>query len=252
MVDELDELDDKDVNDSATESDEDKIARLEAENKSFKDGNSRLGREFKSYKEENDGKYDQLLDRITELTNSSTREPIDTLTDADDEDYVDLTPKKIKQIARAEAQRDREEASNLATKTQNQYVNDYSKTVHQLGENEEDAIYEAILSEMEGLPGYSSNGTADAQRNYEIAERNYYKKLYKSPKGTNTQFKGTTPAAAVGGSSTIEYKEGSDAEVNSALNDPHVQAYMKRRGKDEEFVKKAMANKTPMSGTMRL
>jgi hypothetical protein len=43
-----------------------------------------------------------------------------------------------------------------------------------------------------------------------------------------------------------------EPDIAAALNAEHVQAYMKRRKKDEKFVKKAMANKSPMSGTMKL
>jgi hypothetical protein len=106
---------------------------------------------------------------------------------------------------------------------------------------------------MEGLPGYSENGKLDAQRNYEIAERNYYKDMYKriqSP--ANTAFRGDKAGGAVGGSTAMSSRTASEPDIAAALNDEHVQTYMKRRKKDESFVKKAMANKSPMSGTMKL
>lgn len=246
--DELDGLDkDKDVNEPTTESDADKIVRLETENKSFKDGSSRLGREFKSYKEDNEGKYEELLKRVSEIADKSTGEPSN---DNLDNDYEDDDVKRVekivdKRMAKAE--------SDKAT-IQTQYVSDYSKAITKLGTDEDDEIYEAILIELETLPGYSNNGMADAQRNYEIAERNYYKRLYKSPTTTTTTaFKEEKAHGEPGGSSTVTHKEGSDEEVAAALKDPYVQEYMKRMRKSPEDVKKAIQNnKTPMAGKMRI
>ena len=255
MVDELDGLNDSDgvVDEPATESGEDMLARLEAENKSLRDGNSKLGREFKSYRGEQDDRYNELLDKISELSSSpaTTGESDNYYNDLDDPTYEDDDVKRLRKIAREEAKKDREETSIADNRAKNKYVDDYARTIQRLGVNEDAAIYEAILNELEGLPGYSTNGTSDAERNYEKAERNYYRNMYKSPRAT-TAFKGTTPSGKVGGSSTIEYKDGSDAEISAALQDEHVQTYMKRRGKDLEFVKKAMANKSPMSGTAKL
>lgn len=251
MGDELDGLDNNGVNDPATESDTDKIARLETENKSvkeenksFKDGNSRLGREFKSYKEDNDGKYEQLLEKITELTSKPTGESSNDDLDVNDDDYE---MKRVEKIVDARIAK----ADSTKATTKDKYINDYSKTINGLGKDEDDAIYEAILLEMEGLPGYSDNGVADAERNYDKAERNYYRKLYKMP-DKPTAFQEELPPAPAGGASTVDYKEGTEGEVAAALNDPHVQEYMKRRNKTVEDVKKAMANKTPMSGTVRI
>jgi hypothetical protein len=53
---------------------------------------------------------------------------------------------------------------------------------------EDPQTYEAILKSMEGLPGYSENGKLDAQRNYEIAERNYYKGMYRQTQNPTTAF----------------------------------------------------------------
>ena len=255
MVDELDGLNDSDsvVDEPATESGEDKLARLETENKGLRDGNSKLGREFKSYREEQDDRYNELLDKISELSSrpAVTGESDNYYNDFDDPTYEDDDVKRFRKIAREEAKKDREESFAANTKAKDKYVDDYSRTIQKLGINENDAVYESILTELEGLPGYSNNGVSDAERNYEKAERNYYRNMYKSPRAT-TAFKGTTPSGKVGGSSTIEYKDGSDAEISAALQDEHVQTYMKRRGKDLEFVKKAMANKSPMSGTAKL
>ena len=57
-MDELNGLDntEEEVNEPVTESSEEVTdsARLEEENKNLRDGNSRLGREFKAYKEDDD------------------------------------------------------------------------------------------------------------------------------------------------------------------------------------------------------
>jgi hypothetical protein len=49
----------EEVNEPVTESSEEvtDAARLEEENKNLRDGNSRLGREFKAYKEDNEDRY---------------------------------------------------------------------------------------------------------------------------------------------------------------------------------------------------
>jgi hypothetical protein len=121
-----------------------------------------------------------------------------------------------------------------------------------MGIEEDQETYESILKSMEGLPGYSENGKLDAQRNYEIAERNYYKNMYRQTQNPATAFRGEKAGGAVGGSTAMSSKTASEPDIAAALNDEHVQTYMKRRKKDESFVKKAMANKSPMSGTMKL
>ena len=70
-MDELNGLDNTEgeVNEPVTESSEEvtDAARLEEENKNLRDGNSRLGREFKAYKEDNEDRYNTLLDKISEI-----------------------------------------------------------------------------------------------------------------------------------------------------------------------------------------
>ena len=68
-MDELNGLDETEVNEPVTESSEEATdaTRLEEENKNLRDGNSRLGREFKAYKEDNEDRYNTLLDKISEL-----------------------------------------------------------------------------------------------------------------------------------------------------------------------------------------
>jgi len=252
---ELTGLDNEDINEPETESDAEKILRLEAENKNFKDGSSRLGREFKSYKEESSERYQQLLDEISalkELKSASTAGHGDDNLDSEYTDYEDEDIKRVRKIAREEAKKEREISLQSERKQRDKYINDYASTVNKLGQGEEDGVYEEILAEMESLPGYSNDGAADARRNYEIAERNYYKNKYKTSKSPTSAFRGEAPKGKIGGSSTVNYKEASSKDVDKALQDPHVQEYMKRRRKDVDFVKRAMANKTPLSGTMRL
>ena len=256
-MDELNGLDNTEgeVNEPVTESSEEvtDAARLEEENKNLRDGNSRLGREFKAYKEDNEDRYNTLLDKISEIKYQSpptAAEKEDDLFDLggsyDDDSVTDS--KRMEKMVEAKVQKMEEDRSRKRDK----YIDEYTKEVRTLGLEEDGHTYEAILKSMEGLPGYSENGKLDAQRNYEIAERNYYKNMYRQTQNPATAFRGEKAGGAVGGSTAMSSKTASEPDIAAALNDEHVQAYMKRRKKDENFVKKAMANKSPMSGTMKL
>ena len=256
-MDELNGLDNTEgeVNEPVTESSEEvtDAARLEEENKNLRDGNSRLGREFKAYKEDNEDRYNTLLDKISEIKYQSpptAAEKEDDLFDLggsyDDDSVTDS--KRMEKMVEAKVQKMEEDRSRKRDK----YIDEYTKEVRTLGLEEDGHTYEAILKSMEGLPGYSENGRQDAQRNYEIAERNYYKDMYKQTQNPTTAFQGRKAGGAVGGSTAMSSRDASEPDIAAALNDEHVQAYMKRRKKDENFVKKAMANKSPMSGTMKL
>jgi len=256
-MDELNGLDNTEgeVNEPVTESSEEvtDAARLEEENKNLRDGNSRLGREFKAYKEDNEDRYNTLLDKISEIKYQSpppAAEKEDDLFDLggsyDDDSVTDS--KRMEKMVEAKVQKMEEDRSRKRDK----YIDEYTKEVRTLGLEEDGHTYEAILKSMEGLPGYSENGKLDAQRNYEIAERNYYKNMYKQTQNPATAFRGEKAGGAVGGSTAMSSRTASEPDIAAALNDEHVQTYMKRRKKDESFVKKAMANKSPMSGTMKL
>ncbi len=256
-MDELNGLDntEEEVNEPVTESSEEvtDAARLEEENKNLRDGNSRLGREFKAYKEDNEDRYNTLLDKISEIKYQSpppAAEKEDDLFDLggsyDDDSVTDS--KRMEKMVEAKVQKMEEDRSRKRDK----YIDEYTKEVRTLGLEEDGHTYEAILKSMEGLPGYSENGKLDAQRNYEIAERNYYKNMYKQTQNPATAFRGEKAGGAVGGSTAMSSRTASEPDIAAALNDEHVQTYMKRRKKDESFVKKAMANKSPMSGTMKL
>jgi len=250
-MDELNGLDntEEEVNEPVTESSEEVTdsARLEEENKNLRDGNSRLGREFKAYKEDNEDRYNTLLDKISELKSQPATEREDDLFDFGSDIDVD-EGKRIERMVEAKVRKIEDSKSDKREK----YISDYSKAVRDMGMEEDPQTYESILKSMEGLPGYSENGRQDAQRNYEIAERNYYKDMYKQTQNPTTAFQGRKAGGAVGGSTAMSSRDASEPDIAAALNDEHVQAYMKRRKKDENFVKKAMANKSPMSGTMKL
>ncbi len=223
---------------------EEKATRLETENKNLKDGSSRLGREFKSYKEEQSGKYDEIIYKMEKISITPQKDP-DTIGGYEDEEE-----KRYRKIAREEARKDREDTDSQITVAREKYVKDYTKRIQTLGKDEDVEVYEAVAEEMKNMPGYSNDGAADAERNYEKAERNYYRKLAKGGTKTTSAFKGEDPKGTkVGGSSTVETKDNTDEDVASALKDPHVQAYLSRRGKDAKFVERALKHKTPMSGT---
>ena len=253
-MDELNGLDstEEEVNEPVTESSEEVTdsARLEEENKNLRDGNSRLGREFKAYKEDNEDRYNTLLDKISELKSqpSSTGSEDELNFGLENYSYDDDDGKRMEKMVESKVRKMDEERENKRQK----YIEDYSKAVRGMGIEEDQETYESILKSMEGLPGYSENGKLDAQRNYEIAERNYYKNMYRQTQNPATAFRGEKAGGAVGGSTAMSSKTASEPDIAAALNDEHVQAYMKRRKKDENFVKKAMANKSPMSGTMKL
>jgi len=253
-MDELNGLDstEEEVNEPVTESSEEVTdsARLEEENKNLRDGNSRLGREFKAYKEDNEDRYNTLLDKISELKSqpSSTGSEDELNFGLENYSYDDDDGKRMEKMVESKVKKMDEERENKRQR----YIEDYSKAVRGMGIEEDQETYEAILKSMEGLPGYSENGKLDAQRNYEIAERNYYKNMYRQTQNPATAFRGEKAGGAVGGSTAMSSKTASEPDIAAALNDEHVQAYMKRRKKDENFVKKAMANKSPMSGTMKL
>ena len=253
-MDELNGLDNTEgeVNEPVTESSEEVTdsARLEEENKNLRDGNSRLGREFKAYKEDNEDRYNTLLDKISELKSqpSSTGSEDELNFGLENYSYDDDDSKRMEKMVESKVRKMDEERENKRQK----YIEDYSKAVRGMGIEEDQETYESILKSMEGLPGYSENGKLDAQRNYEIAERNYYKNMYRQTQNPATAFRGEKAGGAVGGSTAMSSKTANEPDIAAALNDEHVQAYMKRRKKDESFVKKAMANKSPMSGTMKL
>ena len=253
-MDELNGLDstEEEVNEPVTESSEEVTdsARLEEENKNLRDGNSRLGREFKAYKEDNEDRYNTLLDKISELKSqpSSTGSEDELNFGLENYSYDDDDGKRMEKMVESKVRKMDEERENKRQR----YIEDYSKAVRGMGIEEDQETYESILKSMEGLPGYSENGKLDAQRNYEIAERNYYKNMYRQTQNPATAFRGEKAGGAVGGSTAMSSRTASEPDIAAALNDEHVQTYMKRRKKDESFVKKAMANKSPMSGTMKL
>ncbi len=239
-------------NEPVTETLEQKSERLEIENKNLKDGNSRLGRDFKSYKEEQSGKYDEILEKMSQISTPPPKQ-IDS-----DGEYEDEEEKRQRKIAREEAKKERLEALDERVIADEKYVSDYTKKTQAMGRDEDPAIYEAIAKEMENMPGYSNSGAADAERNYEKAERNYYKSLTSKDNGKHA-FRGEDPKGTkVGGATTTESKDTTNEDISKAMTDPVVQTYLNRRhsGKTDEekmdFVKKAMAGKTQQSGKMKI
>ncbi len=230
-----------------TETDADVIARLTKENKDVKDGNSRLGREFKSYKEENEGRYEAMLDRITSM---DTAPVVQTELTYEDEEHTRLA-------ASADQGRDAREKKNESNRAK--YIDDYAKATRALGKNEAAGVYESILGEMEGMNSYSDNGADDAMRHYQKAEASYYKKQLRqaTTNTSNSALRSQSPTGAMGGSSTVTHKESTDEAVTVAGKDPAVQQYMawrnRRKGNDPDFLKRALSNeKTLNSGRVKL
>jgi hypothetical protein len=244
---------DGEVNDPATESDADKVVRLELENKSIKDGNSRLGREFKQYKEDNEDKYDALLERVSLAIPASPQTPERSIMD----EYEDEDERRLAVIADQRLDKKLDERARKNKATNEKYISDYTKAAQALGRNEDDGMYESILAEMEGMTGFSDNGSEDALRHYQKAEGEVYKKKYRqaSSGGENSAFRGEAPAGGVGGSSTIESQMSVDSGLVSAKNDPAVQDYMKwrerKKGNDPEFLKRALSVESKLSGKIR-
>ena len=254
MAEELEELTTGD--ESTTETEEtreqllEQVAQLREEKKNVLDGNSRSGRENKQFREEMTQNYSAMMDKINEL---STAKHTQVEEEDGDDDYDSTEIKKVRKIAREEARRDREEADVSRNSLKTKYLADYEKATYDLGDGEDPETYKSILTEMEQLGGYSDSGSADAKYNYQLAERNYYKRMFKSPEGKATAFKEVAPSGGIGGSSTVANKESTDAEYAAALKDPHVQEYKNRRGKSDEWVRNAIEkNKTPLSGTVTL
>jgi len=228
------------------ESDADIISRLEAENKSIKDGNSNLGREFKSYREESDDKYDALLDKISEMNNTTT-------TPVEEDVYASYEDEEDKRLA-AIADKRIEASVKKNEQVRARYIEDYTKAAQALGKNEDAGVYEAILNNMEGMSSFSTNGSEDALRHYQKAEGEYYKDQYRqvSNRSGNTAFRGQSPAGGVGGTGTVETRDTTDSVVANAEADPAIQSYMKwrnhRKGNDPEFLKKALTAEKSLSG----
>jgi len=241
--------------DEGNEPSTDTDANEQAEHmKNILDGNSKLGREVKALKEAFAEQNEALLDRISELSNRPA-EP----TSNDNYDYNDYGNTdedeitRIKRIAKEEARQEREAHDYSIKQIRDKYIDTYTKQTKAQAEGEDPEVYKAILDEMENLPGYSDDGGADARINYQIAERNYYKRMYKTPQGgQDSAFQGREPAGKPGGATSVAAKEKITADYNEAMQDQAVLDYMRIRGKDSDFVKKAMENKTPMQGKMKI
>ena len=220
--------------------------------KNILDGNSKLGREVKALKEAFAEQNEALMDKIAELSdNKQAPAPNENYDYNDYSDEDEVT--RIKRIAKEEARAERETHDYNLKQVRDKYIDTYSRQTKGMAENEDPEVYQAILNEMEHLPGYSDDGAADARINYQIAERNYYKRMYKTPQGGQASaFQGREPAGAPGGATSVSSKEKATAEYNEAMQDQAVLDYMRIRGKDSDFVKKAMDNKTPMQGKMRI
>lgn len=236
--------------------------------KNILDGNSKLGREVKHLKEQVETLTESLQENIAQLANQQT--PQTPYTDYDNygqqSQYLgydsnvqydqwgnpmqplETEEARIKRIIAEERSAHNAELDKVKEK----YVSAYESTVEELSQEEDPAIFKAILAEMEDLPGRSDDGSADARLNYQIAERNVYKKLYKNPELKETAFKEQPAVGGPGGPSQIQVKEQQDADFNDAMKDEHVRKYMRLRGKDEEFVKKAMKRNAPYQGVMKI
>ena len=243
------------LTDEGNEPSTDTDANAQADHmKNILDGNSKLGREVKALKETFAEQNEILMDRIAEISeNRSAPASNDTYDYNDysgnDEDEI----ARIKRIAKEEAKHERETHDYNIKQIRDKYIDTYTRQTKGMANGEDPEVYKAILSEMEGLPGYSDDGASDAKINYQIAERNYYKRMFKTPQGGQTSaFQGKEPAGAPGGATSITNKEKATAEYNEAIQDEAVLNYMKVRGKDADFVKRAMENKTPMQGKMRI
>jgi hypothetical protein len=246
-------VDDKDpeTDNTKTETDGEKITRLEVENKTIKDGNSKLGREFKAYKEDNNDQYNALLDRITDMTVP----PADQATPIVNE-YEDEDDKRVAAIA-IKTYKEGEEKKVAINK---KYVDDYSKAMQALGKNEDAGVYESILAEVEGMAGFSEDGAEDALRHYQKGGLNYYRKQAKQTSAGNSgnpAFREQVPSGVIGGASTTVAKESVDTTVTAAEQDPAVQDYMKwrnrKKGNDPEFLKRAISHETQLSsGKVRI
>jgi uncharacterized protein YukE len=251
MKDELDGLGEEETNNTSTELEtketpEQMVARLEAENKKLRDGNTDFGRKFKSFQEDYSNQMNTVMDKLNQLS-SAPQKQNDVVDDYEDEDE-----KRVRRIAREEAIRQKEEADKLMSQAREKYIKEYSKAVQSLGSDLDVDVYEEIIKKMEGMPGYSSDGAMDAERNFLKAERDYYRTI--NAKKTTHAFKEQdTKGTGVGGASAVAAKEPDEGDIDKAMQDPHVQAFLKRTGKDKDFVKKALKNsKQTLSGKIRI
>jgi hypothetical protein len=218
--------------------------KSQEELKATKDSNSNLGRKLKTFQEDSDERYEMLLDKVSSLESARSGTTEDVY---DDDDLDGLSAKKIAQIAAEAAEKKVEDRDNKRLELQQKYMKDYDKTVMVMGEDVDPGIYEAVLHEMEGMPGKSTNGSADAEYNFHKA----YISVLKNGNNpnTNTSFRQNDPRGTrVGGSSAGAEKDDTVASVNKAKQDPWVQGflnYRSRKGKNDgdAFLKRAMENK---------
>lgn len=258
MVDELTGLGEEDTDATVTETAEEMKARYESEIqelngklKESQDGNSALGRKFKSYQEDNEDKYGELLEKIESI--STQRSAVDTETEDDEYDDADGS-KRIARLAKKMAKEEvdvalRERELNR-TKLEKKYVSDYDRTIQALGDSEDPQLYENVLEELQGMPGYTTNGGADAEKNYRMAMINVLKGNSSTSITRNAAFRQNNPKGTqVGGSTTVVNKDVSTANIEAAKKDPALNSLLAyratRKGDNDKFLERTF-------GTTRL
>lgn len=260
MSDELTELNqsvDASVTDNSGDDDYSNvdIKSLMEENKRLKDGNSMLGRKFKAFEESQEAFRDQILNEIRESRMAGGKEKDDNYDDFGSYDD-DNEEEKIAKVAAMVYKKQSEKEKSERMKLEQKYISDYDRTIQALGRDEDPGLYEQVLEQLKGMPGYTTDGKQDAEKNFHKAMINVLRNSKASE--SNSVFRQDNPKGTkIGGASKVTGGKDVDAgELEKMESDPAFKSYMAYRGRhkndNEEFVKRVLSSSEKPSGKMRI
>lgn len=198
--------------------------QLKANNKRYREERSQMGRRLKDMEE----RYRSIEQRISSI-GSPGKEDVENL----DIDVIS-DPKKLLDIIDKRAEKIVETKEKTRTESQKRYEDSYINQLFELGEAEDQEVYEQIVDLMKKDERFNAKHIGDPKGDAQI---NYYKARAEVVKNAKKQnpFKGSQSniPTGVGGSAEIKTKEPPMPKLDEAAKE-----YLRLRGKDSNWAKK--------------
>lgn len=201
--------------------------QLKVYNKRYREERSQMGRRLKDMEE----RYRSIEQRINSIGNSEKE-------DADGLDIdVISDPKKLLDIIDKRAEKVVETKEKTRTESQKRYEDSYINQLLELGDEEDQEVYEQIVDLMKKDEKFNAKHIGDPKGDAQI---NYYKARAEVVKNTKKQnpFKGdqSNIPTGVGGGAETKIKEPPMPKLSEAAKE-----YLRLRGKDSAWAKKHLA-----------
>jgi len=200
---------------------------------------SALGRRISAIERKTNERLEQIGEMVEKLLVSQSSPNDD---EADEDDYV------TRKALREELRRLRNEEQQNQLK----YNREYTKTIEELGMDEDEETHRGIIKELEANFNfvYSEDGTKDAIRNYNKAAKAYFKKQLSLQK-KKVPVRGATETPPLGSGADGDKIKAPNNKGASKLPplDDAAKDFIKRRGLTEEQVQKYLESDMPLSLT---